>query len=35
MGLEDWIFVAQKTEMDAIEEMSMVVKQNIEEETKI
>ena len=33
--LEDWIYVAQKAEMDAIEEMCMVVKQNIEEETKI
>ena len=27
--------MAQKAEMDAIEEMSMVVKQNIEEENKI
>lgn len=33
--LEDWIFVAQKTEMDAIEEMCMVIKDSIEEETKI
>jgi len=33
--LEDWIFVAQKTEMDAIEEMSMIIKDAIEEETKI
>ena len=33
--LEDWIFVAQKTEMDAIEEMCTVVKSHIEEETKI
>ena len=33
--LEDWIHVAQKTEMDAVEEMSMILKQNIEEETKI
>lgn len=33
--LEDWIFVAQKAEMDAIEEMCMVIKDSIEEETKI
>lgn len=33
--LEDWIFVAQKTEMDAIEEMCAVIKDSIEEETKI
>lgn len=33
--LEDWVFVAQKTEMDAIEEMSMIIKDAIEEETKI
>ena len=33
--LEDWIFVAQKTEMDAIEEMCMVIKDSIENETKI
>lgn len=33
--LEDWVFVAHKAEMDAIEEMCMIVKQNIEEETKI
>ena len=33
--LEDWIFVAQKTEMDAIEEMCMVIKDSIEEESKI
>ena len=33
--LEDWVFVAQKTEMDAIEEMCIVIKDNIEEETKI
>lgn len=33
--LEDWIYVAQKTEMDAIEEMSMVIKESIENETKI
>ena len=33
--LEDWIFVAQKAEMDAIDEMCMVIKDSIEEETKI
>ena len=33
--LEDWIFVAQKTEMDAIEEMCMVIKDSIESETNI
>ncbi len=33
--LEDWVFVAQKTEMDAIEEMSMIIKDAIEEEAKI
>jgi len=33
--LEDWIFVAQKTEMDAIEEMCIVIKDSIESETKI
>lgn len=33
--LEDWVFVAQKTEMDAIEEMCMVIKDSIEEEKKI
>ena len=33
--LEDWIYVAQKAEMDAIEEMSMTIKCSIEEETKI
>lgn len=33
--LEDWIFVAQKTEMDAIEEMCMIIKDSIEEENKI
>ena len=32
---EDWITVAQLTEMDAIEEMCVVIKQAIEEETKI
>ena len=24
--LDDWIYVAQKTEMDAVEEMSVVIK---------
>lgn len=33
--LEDWIFIAQKTEMDAIEEMCLVIKDAIEEESKI
>lgn len=33
--LEDWIYVAQKAEMDAIEEMCVVIKDSIEEETKI
>ena len=33
--LEDWIFVAQKAEMDAIEEMCSVIKDCIEEETKM
>lgn len=33
--LEDWIFVAQKAEMDAIEEMCNEIKDSIEEETKI
>mmetsp|Transcript_6313 Transcript_6313/g.8432 ORF Transcript_6313/g.8432 Transcript_6313/m.8432 type:complete len:167 (+) Transcript_6313:2140-2640(+) len=33
--LEDWIYVAQKAEMDAVEEMCMVIKDSIEEETKI
>lgn len=32
---EDWILVAQKTEMDTIEEMCSVIKQAIEEESKI
>lgn len=32
---DDWIQVAQKTEMDTIEEMSTVVKKAIEEESKI
>ena len=33
--LDDWIYVAQKTEMDAVEEMSVVIKKAIEEEFKI
>lgn len=33
--LEDWIFVSQKAEMDAIEEMCVVIKDAIEEEAKI
>lgn len=33
--LEDWISVAQKTEMDTIEEMCAVVKKAIETEKKI
>jgi len=33
--LDDWIYVAQKTEMDAIEEMCEVIKKAIEEEVKI
>jgi len=33
--LEDWISVAQKTEMDTIEEMCAVIKKAIESETKI
>jgi len=33
--LEDWILVATKTENDAVEEMSIVVKKAIEEESKI
>lgn len=33
--LDDWIYVAQKAEMDAIEEMCIVVKDSIESETKI
>lgn len=32
---EDWIQVAQKTEMDTIDEMCAVIKKAIEEETKI
>ena len=33
--LEDWILVAQKTEMDTIDEMCVVVKKAIESETRI
>ncbi len=33
--LEDWVQVAQRAEMDAIEEMSAVIKTAIEDETKI
>jgi hypothetical protein len=33
--LDDWIYVAQKTEMDAVEEMSVIIKKAIEEEVKI
>ena len=33
--LEDWIHVAVKTENDAVDEMCVVLKQAIEEETKI
>jgi hypothetical protein len=33
--LEDWIYVSVKTENDAVEEMSIVIKKSIEEETKI
>ena len=33
--LDDWIQVAQKAEMDAIEEMCTVVKDTTESETKI
>jgi len=33
--LEDWIQVAQKTEMDAIEEMCVIIKHAIESESKI
>lgn len=33
--LDDWIYVAQKTEMDAVEEIIVVVKKAIEEEAKI
>lgn len=33
--LEDWIFVAQKAEMDAIDQVSNLIKQHIESEKKI
>jgi hypothetical protein len=33
--LEDWIYVSTKTENDAVDEMSIVIKRAIEEETKI
>jgi len=33
--LEDWVYVSQKAEMDAIEEMCFVIKDSIEEEHKI
>ena len=33
--LEDWIFVSTKTENDAVDEMSIVIKRAIEEEKKI
>lgn len=33
--LEDWIQVAQKTEMDAIDEMCVIIKRAIEDESKI
>lgn len=33
--LEDWIFVAEKAEIDAIDEMSLVIKKAIEDESKI
>jgi len=33
--LDDWIYVAQKAEMDSIEEMCIVAKDAIESETKI
>ena len=33
--LEDWIIVAAKTENDAIDEMSIVLKKAIEEEKKV
>jgi len=33
--LDDWIFVAQKAEMDSIEEMCIVIKSATEAETKI
>jgi hypothetical protein len=33
--LEDWIFVAQRAEMEAIEQMCMLIKEHIESEKKI
>jgi hypothetical protein len=33
--LEDWIIVSTKTENDAVDEMSIVIKRAIEEEKKI
>lgn len=33
--LEDWIYVAQKAEMDAIDQMSTLIKEHIESEQKI
>ncbi len=33
--LDDWIFAAHKTEMDAIDEMCIVIKRAIEQEAKI
>lgn len=33
--LDDWVFVAQKAEMDSIEEMCMVIKEAVEDESKI
>jgi len=33
--LEDWVFVSQRVEMDAIEEMCVIIKEHIEDETKI
>lgn len=33
--LEDWIYVAQKSEMEAIEQMCILIKQHIESEEKI
>lgn len=33
--LEDWIFVASKAELDAVEKMCMVIKTAIEDQTKI
>jgi hypothetical protein len=33
--LEDWIYVANKAENDAVEEMCIVIKKAIEEEKKI